>query len=117
MERKWHKYHIYTALLCLGGLGAAFGLGRLMSLKDQKVPIQVIKPEVYQGDIRVVEEVNEVSLKKGGGVVGVKTSKKYYFPWCHPIPRVKEENKVPFTSIEEAKAAGYVPAKNCKGLE
>ncbi|HEY0010394.1 MAG TPA: Ada metal-binding domain-containing protein [Candidatus Paceibacterota bacterium] len=52
----------------------------------------------------------------GGKLVASKTGTKYYLPWCGTAKRIKEENKVWFASKAEAEAAGYEPAKNCKGL-
>lgn len=52
----------------------------------------------------------------GGQYVASKTGTKYYLPWCGSANRIKEENKVWFSSKAEAEAAGYEPAKNCKGL-
>ncbi len=52
-----------------------------------------------------------------GAVIGSKSGKKYYFPWCGTIKRVKPENQVPFPNIAAARAAGYLPAANCKGLK
>jgi hypothetical protein len=55
-------------------------------------------------------------IKTGGEVVASKTGTKYYLPWCGTAKRIKEENKVWFSTKAEAEAAGYEPAKNCKGL-
>lgn len=52
----------------------------------------------------------------GGAYVASKTGTKYYLPWCGTAGRIKEENKVWFVTKAEAEAAGYEPAKNCKGL-
>lgn len=49
-------------------------------------------------------------------VIGNKNSKLYHYPWCSGAKNMKEENKVFFDSIEEAKNAGYKPASNCAGL-
>jgi hypothetical protein len=48
--------------------------------------------------------------------VASKTGTKYHLPWCSGARRIKEENKVWFATKEEAEAAGYTPASNCKGL-
>lgn len=53
----------------------------------------------------------------GGYVVASKSGSKYHFPWCAGASQIKEENKIWFNSIEEARTAGYTPAGNCKGLE
>lgn len=52
-----------------------------------------------------------------GGVVASKTGTKYHYPWCAGAQSIKEENKVWFSSVADARAAGYLPASNCKGLE
>ena len=57
---------------------------------------------------------NDAATK--GKYVASKSGSKYYLPDCSGVKRIKEENKVWFGSVEEAKAEGYEPAKNCKGL-
>ncbi len=49
-------------------------------------------------------------------VIGSKSGKKYYFPWCGTVKRIKPENQVHFDTIEKAKEAGFAPGGNCKGL-
>ena len=48
--------------------------------------------------------------------VASKSGTKYYLPSCSGASRIKEENKVWFASVEEAKARGLEPASGCKGL-
>lgn len=48
--------------------------------------------------------------------VASKNSNKYHLPWCSGAARIAEENKIWFASKEEAAAAGYTPAANCKGI-
>lgn len=57
---------------------------------------------------------NKNSLKTT--VFGSKTGKKYYFPWCGGLSRIKPENRVEFASASLALSSGYTPAKNCGGL-
>jgi len=51
-----------------------------------------------------------------GSYVASKSGSKYYLPSCGTASRIKEENKVWFSTKAEAEAAGYEPAANCKGL-
>jgi hypothetical protein len=53
----------------------------------------------------------------GGQVVASKNGTKYHYPWCAGAKQIAEKNKISFPSIEAARAAGYTPAANCKGLE
>ena len=58
-------------------------------------------------------------IKKKVKTVGVIVSKKgktYHLPWCPGATSMLQKNKIYFNSIAEAKAAGYLPAKNCEGL-
>ncbi len=50
-------------------------------------------------------------------IVASKNGEAYYYIWCSGAKRIKEENKVYFSSKEEAEKAGYRPAKTCPGLE
>lgn len=53
--------------------------------------------------------------KKECAFVGSKNSNKYHFPDCSYAKRIKPENIVCFSSEEEAKNKGYVPAGCCVG--
>ena len=50
-------------------------------------------------------------------IVGNKGSKIYHFENCAGALKMKEENKIYFASILEAKNSGFRPAGNCPGLE
>ena len=102
----------------------SFALGRLSSLRGEKFPIQVYRP----GDIKL-QTANVIqapaqtvsSGKIGEGIkenlfVASKNSSVYHFPWCSGAQRIKEENKIYFSSREEAEKAGFRPAANCEGL-
>lgn len=56
------------------------------------------------------------NVNADGNVIASKTGKKYYFPWCGTVKRIKAENQVFFRTISEAKSEGYLPGGNCKGL-
>lgn len=48
--------------------------------------------------------------------VASKTGTKYHLPTCAGAKQINEENKLWFSTKEEAEAAGYTPATNCKGI-
>lgn len=48
---------------------------------------------------------------------GSQSSKKFGFPWCSGPARLKPENRVIFSSYNEAVTAGFEPTKVCKGLK
>jgi hypothetical protein len=45
--------------------------------------------------------------------IGNANSKKFHRPGCYYVDQMNAENKVCFSSREEAIAAGYVPCKKC----
>jgi hypothetical protein len=46
--------------------------------------------------------------------VGNKNSKKFHYSWCSSVSDIKENNKVTFSSREEATSQGYEPCKRCE---
>lgn len=59
----------------------------------------------------------QVPLVKPGQVVASKNGTKYHLPTCPGAKQISDKNKITFNSAEEARAAGYSPASNCKGLK
>ncbi len=71
-------------------------------------PLPAVKAVVQNEEVPV--------LSSGGEYVASKSGKSYHLPWCAGAKQIKEENKIYFGSKAEAEAAGYAPAKNCKGI-
>ncbi|RJQ35231.1 hypothetical protein C4568_01265 [Candidatus Parcubacteria bacterium] len=95
------------AIVVLVGL-ISFGLGRLSALEEARPPVSVSMAAAVAAPAPVAP---------GGLVVASRGGSSYYYPWCGGAQNIAEGNKVWFDSEKEAEAAGYVPAKNCKGLE
>jgi hypothetical protein len=112
----------YTpVMLCIIAL-IFFGLGRLSVLEERQKPIKIIYPNAGQTSAVALSEsysipVPAVSNPTSEEVVGSKSGKKYYYPWCGTAKRMKPENTVRFASIQEARDAGFTPGGNCKGLK
>ncbi len=92
-------------VLCIGL--ASFGLGRLSALEEAKPPVTI-------GKAPAAAEPKALFL--GGEVVAARSGSVYYFPWCGNATKMSSVNKVWFKDERAAQAAGYAPAKNCKGL-
>lgn len=119
----------YGLLMVLIGL-SSFGLGRWSidppGLHNQ--PASIIlnnQPESGRLNLQHIEGGGELGAADAaptatsvttGQFVASKNGSKYHFPWCPGAKQMKEENKVWFSSREEAETAGYSPAANCKGL-
>jgi len=101
----------------------SFGLGFLAG-NDIKRPQMTIKSAEYDFSKDSPASVGGVfseltenkNISRAGGFVASKNGTSYHYPWCPGAEKIKEENKVWFKSSEDAEAAGYTAAKNCKGL-
>jgi len=95
------------AIVLLVGL-ASFGLGRLSALEEAR-------PAVAIGEASNLLEPRAISI--GGLVVTSRKGSAYHFPWCPGAQTMAVQNRIWFSSEKDARAAGYSPAKNCKGLQ
>ena len=128
----WPETLTTSLIIVLVAFGS-FGLGRLSRIEESKAPLQIkgisgAEAQVsgvsnganigtsIKGTVQKTAEINKIAVPQEGFIVGSKTGKKYHFPWCAGAQQIKEENKVWFANEVEAKAAGYSPAANCKGL-
>lgn len=131
------KYFWLSACLLL--MIVSFVLGRLSYLTSNKTPVRLIVPKGQGGqfvtaqsqglDIKNNNEMAATAVSGEGSVplntapdkkeevVASKNGTKYHYPWCAGAKQISEKNKITFSSIEEAKKAGYTPASNCKGLK
>jgi hypothetical protein len=115
---------------------SSFLLGRISGLEDKKVPVRVINANTENirnldgqqkintetardGASVVIPVVNKENSNQNSNevVVGSKNGTKYHYPWCSGAKQIAEKNLITFNSIEEARAKGYTPASNCKGLK
>ena len=93
---------IASSFLLIALIG--FGLGRLSYLVQNKPPITV--------EDQLVEE----QTANAAVFVASKNGAYYYLPDCSGVQKIKEENKIWFSSRDEAESIGYKPAANCPGL-
>ena len=118
------------------GMGA-FGLGRLSKIEEERQGVSIEAPArvvealkgqnwALNGGLEALNATPDQSVSQGnttntvstdGQVVASKNGTKYHFPWCSGAKTISEANKIYFNSTAEARAAGYTPAGNCKGLK
>ncbi|MDD1723060.1 MAG: hypothetical protein LUQ15_06275 [Methanothrix sp.] len=58
------------------------------------------------------DDLDRVSSQEDA-LVGSITSKKYHRPDCRYAQKIKPENLVSFSGLEEARSEGYLPCKVC----
>lgn len=116
--------------LCFILLGfASFGLGRLSALEAQREAVvidnkyaQIFEEQsrVFQANEFLTVPAESASTKSAGSESGLyvasRNGARYHLPSCSGAQRILEENKIWFSSREEAEKAGYTPAQNCPGL-
>lgn len=110
-NRFWDELWLVT-IIALVAL-ASFGLGRLSVLSGVgKEEFQILYPSEEGAVFGASTGMPEAER----AYVASKSGTKYHLPWCAGAQNIKEENKVYFRTKEEAEAAGYTPASNCKGI-
>jgi hypothetical protein len=116
----------YTAVLVLLVAVCSFGLGRLSVVPTvSTVPAKTLTASVSTpppAPSITIEETTPRSYPTSTptGVdqqyVGSKNGTKFHLLTCPGASQIKEENKVYFTSKQEAYSKGYTEASNCKGI-
>ena len=126
-----HKFHqTYTnanlqttVIIILVGC-SSFGLGRLSAFDEMRESV-TIEPPSSNRQVDVAQNILPSTQIKDttektpteGNIVASKSGTKYYFPWCSGANKIGKSNKVWFQTESEARAKGYTPASNCKGLQ
>jgi hypothetical protein len=113
---------IFIIIIILVAL-ISFGLGRLSKIRENKTPITIENISGSISESQIGDSGKEKNLEGTSSAsygaklfVASKSGTKYHYPWCPGALNIKEENKIWFSSREEAEKAGYTPAGNCKGL-
>lgn len=50
---------------------------------------------------------------QSGPFIGSKNSDVYHYPSCYHVNAIKQQNRVTFSTVQQACAAGYRPCKDC----
>lgn len=95
------------ALVLLVSLGS-FALGRLSALIEARPAVSISEAATAPVGLH---------MAMGGLYVASRTGSVYYYPWCVGALKITPANQRWFATEKEARAAGYRPAKGCKGLE
>jgi cytoskeletal protein RodZ len=128
------RYFIALIIVLIGI--ASFFLGRISALEARKVPVKIVsensnispnppytkggtgKETPVSGTSQTASSSSPQNTSEGSEkVVASKSGTKYHYPWCAGAKQISPKNLITFNSIEEARAKGYTPASNCKGLK
>jgi hypothetical protein len=114
---KHHENDLLTVFVIVAVGLIAFGLGRLSVLSERKIPVTVESSRNQSVDGAAASLTSFANNVESGQLfVASKNSDKYHYPWCPGAQRIREANKIWFSTKAEAEKAGYSPASNCKGL-
>lgn len=102
----------YSILLILIAV-TAFGLGR-QSILSSTVSATDNEPERRVELVQPAAIIESFESTAAEEVVASKNGTRYYYPHCPGIERINDENKVTFTSVATAEAAGYTLALQCE---
>lgn len=131
------RYFVVVCLVLVATI--AFVLGRLSKIEERREPVRVYNSNPSSGNLPsplYIKEGTETEKNNTSGevmgastdstsspqadssemVVASKNGTKYHYPWCAGAKQISDKNKITFNSIAEARASGYTPASNCKGL-
>ena len=120
---KSNKHSIFLAF-CIGLISfISYNLGQIDAL--QQTPIKIVetgelkagggnlKADIYSATKTETIDNKAQTKVLDTRVVASKNSDKYHYTWCAGAKKIKEENKVWFSSAQEAESRGYTLAGNC----
>ena len=109
-SRKVHDIALLSIVFLLALF--SFGLGRLSNTTHENSAV-VLCTSNHAEILGTTTTANTYADMK---YIASKNGTVYHFPWCSGAKRIHKENLISFATKEEAEAAGYRPAANCKGL-
>lgn len=89
---------------------SGFGLGRLSVDLRPRPPLSVVQP-VDEQDLNITSP--DIAAANDKKVLASRNGTTYYYPWCSGVKRIKDENKIWFSTKEDAEKAGLKLAGNC----
>lgn len=109
---------IFMALLVILVGVVSFGLGRQSARESVGVNVRVPSQAgiVFTDVLPAESGVEAVTDQEAYLVVASRSGSKYHRLDCTGAKAIKEENKIYFDSVAEAKAGGFQPAANCPDL-
>ncbi len=116
---KRYQDQLWITLMVVAGASLSLGLWQLVASRASHEPLVIENVPEQTNNLAGVSSGASAGAGESralGQYVASKNGSKYYLPSCAGANRIKEENKIWFASVDEAKSRGYEPAANCKGL-
>ena len=118
---KENNKELYLAAIIILVATISFGLGRLSKIREEKTPITIENVAVATSTEIIANTTNSqratLTVDANKIFVASRNGKNITTPGATVRKKIKESNKVWFSTKEEAEKSGYQPAENCKGLK
>jgi hypothetical protein len=111
LAQKVGEERLFVPIVIILVAFASFGLGRLSKIEETKTPVTI----TGNSEFGKISNFNNITSGEKRFVAS-RNGKKYFLEWCSGAKTISPQNKITFSSEEEAKNAGYTPAANCPGL-
>ncbi len=105
LDRGVGEWGLFAVFILIGL--ASFGLGRFSAFEEVRPPVSLAQAP---------QTPSPAALYIGGLVVASRSGSVYYYPWCSGGQKISAQDQRWFADEAAAEAAGYTPAKSCKGL-
>lgn len=102
-------------IIVLVGL-AGFGLGRISTAGEGRAVIIEENGRIQENPLSSLsakDSLANVINSANSGIVASKNGTKYYLAGCSGAGRIQDQNKIYFSTEQEALDAGYTKANGC----
>lgn len=99
-------------------VGAAFMLGRISAFSEirPQTSLKIIYPPLVTSSVKPYNPATNPLEPAQWSFVASQTGKTYYPKGCSGINRIKPENRVYFTTADQAQRSGYTLSTACTSL-
>jgi hypothetical protein len=104
---------LYISILIIFVAIGSFGLGRISVSNEKTAENKAVGIESLPIEPEFVQSADVVESSEDF-LVASKSGTRYHLLTCPGANQIKEGNKIFFSSVAAARAAGYTPAANCQ---
>ncbi len=123
--KKIEGFLLIMSAILIGG--SAYLIGNMNTLESNLSEIKIVYPDniAVKEDVQIEEPQSQKTTTQSndiksdsvtGKIVASKNGKRYYYPNCGGINRIKLENRIYFDTNEQAESKGLTLASGCKAL-
>lgn len=108
------RQHVLRVVICCC-MAALSALGFAMSAADTgDASVSAVHVTVSPVENTPVPEATAAPAQAQGAYTASRASDKFHLPSCSSAERISDDNRLWFSTREEAEAAGYTPCGRCE---